>query len=402
MAHFKFQIGIIVLVLLLVAGWFLYGRFSINVVPSDIPPQSPLVESGTNENLPVEIPDITVMVENLTIPWDIAFLPASSADGSNGKILITERTGNLVLFDSVAQTTTNIQLPGVEHSGEGGLLGIVLHPNFATNKYIYLYRTTSYSGSIFNTVSRFVFNNENVSNEKVIIDTIPGAPYHDGGRMAFGPSSVKASAGKPDYYLYITTGDATKPKSAQDITSLAGKILRLHDDGSIPVDNPFRNAIYSYGHRNPQGITWDADGRLWSTEHGRSGVLSGLDELNYIEPGKNYGWPDSEGDTVLSDTIAPVLHSGPDITWAPASAVYWDGSIFFGGLRGEALYEAILEGERVVELRTHFSKEYGRIRTVILGPDGMLYITTSNRDNRGDIRIGDDKLIRLNPAQFRR
>jgi aldose sugar dehydrogenase len=365
-------IGIVVIV-----GSFLYVRLSNNVVPSEYPPQTPIETSP-------QIPNREVVLENLTIPWDVVFLPG-------GEFLITERAGNFVFFDSKKRTTKNISVPGVEHSGEGGLLGAVLHPNFVSNRYLYIYVTTAYADGLLNTVYRYTYDDGVLTNETKIISNIPGAPYHDGGRIVFGPDGM----------LYITTGDATKSYLAQDKNSLAGKILRLHDDGTIPVDNPFGNAVYSYGHRNSQGITWDVDGRLWSTEHGRSGILSGLDELNLIEKGGNYGWPDSEGDVTLAGTVGPTIHSGPNVTWAPASAVYWDGSIFFAGLRGETLYEAVLDGESVFEFREHFVEEYGRLRTIVLGPDGMFYLTTSNRDNRGKLRAGDDKLIRLNPAQFR-
>lgn len=186
-------------------------------------------------------------------------------------------------------------------------------------------------------------------------------------------------------------------KESQDPDTLEGTLLRLRADGSVPEDNPFGTAVYSYGHRNAQGITWDGEGRLWSTEHGRSGLFSGLDELNLVEPGGNYGWPDSEGDTVLQDTVPPALHSTARITWAPASALYFEGSVFFGGLRGETLYEAVLDGEEVVELREHFKGDFGRIRAVVLGPDDFLYITTSNRDGRGNPADGDDTIIRINP-----
>jgi aldose sugar dehydrogenase len=370
----KLALGIL---LVAFGAYVYYARLQSNVTPSGQPPTVP--NEATRH-----VPDQEVLLENLTIPWDVVFLPT-------GELLITERTGNLILFDSTAQSTKSIPVPGVEHEGEGGLLGMALHPNFEENNFIYLYVTTSYSGGLRNAVYRYAYQKGMLTNEYAILRNIPGAAYHDGGRMMFGPDGM----------LYITTGDATQAELAQDKNSLAGKILRVYDDGSIPADNPYGNAIYSYGHRNPQGITWDAAGRLWSTEHGRSGVLSGLDELNLIIKGGNYGWPDSQGDTVLSGTIAPAQHSGADTTWAPASAVYWDGSIFFAGLRGETLYEAALEGKRVRALREHFTGAYGRLRTVILGPDGMLYLTTSNRDNRGDIRPGDDKLIRLNPTQFR-
>ena len=205
----------------------------------------------------------------------------------------------------------------------------------------------------------------------------------------------------PDGKLYVTTGDATSPNIAQDLRSLGGKILRINDDGTTPPDNPFQTRVYSYGHRNPQGLTWDDEGRLWETEHGRSGVQSGLDELNLIVSGGNYGWPEIEGDESKEEMIVPARHSGAGDTWAPASAVYWDGSIFFGGLKGEALYEAVLNGDSVVEVKEHFKNQYGRIRSIRVGPDDMFYITTSNKDGRGNVKAGDDKIIKVDPRMFR-
>jgi aldose sugar dehydrogenase len=320
-----------------------------------------------------------IIAEDLEIPWDIAFL-------SNGDFLVTERPGRLQLITS-SGNRTEILVSGVKTGGEGGLLGIVLHPNFDTNNYLYLYLSaTGIGGKTINRVERYVFEQNTLTQKKTIITNIPGAPYHDGGRMEFGPDGM----------LYITTGDATESRLAQDKNSLAGKILRIYDDGTIPRDNPFNNEIYSYGHRNPQGIAWDDRGNLWSTEHGRSGIHSGLDEINLIQKGGNYGWPDSEGDTVRAGTIAPALHSGPTVTWAPASLIFYNGNLYFGGLRGEGLYEALLQKSTITQLNKYFDKEYGRIRTVRSGPDGNLYILTSNRDGRGDIMAGDDKLIRIN------
>ena len=220
-----------------------------------------------------------------------------------------------------------------------------------------------------------------------------------GGKIAFGP----------DDYIYITTGDAGNAELAQNTDSLAGKILRLKDDGSIPGDNPFGNAVYSYGHRNSQGLAWDDKGQLWSTEHGRSGVLSGLDELNFIEKGKNYGWPVIQGDERREGMYSPVIQSGPDETWAPAGAVYLpakrqaglDGSIFFTGLRGESIYQAkISQDGSVGAIIAHFHGTFGRLRAIQIGPDGFLYISTSNTDGRGEPRPGDDKIIRINPSIF--
>ena len=318
----------------------------------------------------------SVVVANLAIPWDIAFLPS-------GDMLVTERSGRLLHIEE----DKAFPIEGIEHIGEAGLLGIALHPDFENNHYLYLYQTTSAGDGLKNRVVRYIYEAGELTLDTVILDDLPGARYHDGGRLAFGP----------DGKLYVGVGDATDEATAQDPQTLGGSILRVDDDGSIPTDNPFGNAVYSYGHRNPQGITWDDEGRLWITEHGRSGVRSGYDEINLITPGANYGWPDSEGDTVAEDTVAPALHSTASVTWAPASALYHEGSIFFGGLKGETLYEAVLDGEKVIELREHLAGEYGRIRSITLGPDGFFYLTTSNRDGRGDPIAEDDRIIRIDP-----
>ncbi len=336
-------------------------------------------EKVTKENNKKDDFVYEVVAENLNIPWELAFLPS-------GDILVTERPGTLRKIGNGEK----IKIKGVVHKGEGGLLGMALHPNFSENNFIYFYLTSKIDGKLINRVERYKLNGNILSDRKVILDNIPGAIYHDGGRIKFGP----------DGYLYITVGDARMPKSAQDINSLAGKILRIKDDGGVPEDNPFSNFVYSYGHRNPQGITWDDKGQLWSTEHGRSGILSGYDELNLIKKGKNYGWPDIQGDEKKPGMEAPILHSGPDVTWAPASAVFLNGSIFFGGLRGESLYEAKIKDNKVVYFKSHFKGKFGRIRNVSLGPDGYLYITTSNTDGRGDPKKGDDKIIKINPKKL--
>ncbi len=365
--------------------------------PLRSPAPQPIAERGglpsTEDTVEKEVgPAIEVIAENLQIPWEIAFL-------QEGDLLVTERPGTLRRIGKVSKTYA---IPGVANVGEGGLLGLALHPKFAENRWLYLYHTVEVGGRFLNRVVRYRLSGDELTERTIIIDGIPGATVHDGGRIAFGPASAPdgASAGKPDYYLYITTGDAGNAGLAQDTRSLAGKILRVRDDGSIPEDNPFGNAVWSYGHRNPQGLAWDEKGRLWSTEHGRSGVLSGLDELNLIEKGKNYGWPVIQGDETRPGVESPVIQSGPKVTWAPAGAAYGNGSIFFGGLRGQALYEAKIVGEREVRLRTHLEKEFGRIRAVRLGSDGLLYMTTSNTDGRGKPRPGDDKIIRVDPRMF--
>ncbi len=323
-----------------------------------------------------------VVAIGLEIPWDIAFL-------ENGELLVTERPGTIQRINTEGVKTPIHYESEVVHRGEGGLLGILLHPDFKNNKQIYVYISAPGStGETTNRVERYRLDGESLTGKELIIKDIPGALYHDGGRMEFGPDGL----------LYITTGDATRSKIAQDKKSLGGKILRLNADGTPAAGNPFDTRVYSYGHRNPQGLAWDDAGRLWETEHGRSGITSGMDELNLIRSGANYGWPEIEGAETEEGMVTPIRNSGGSVTWAPASLAYLNGSLFFGGLRGEALYEAVLEDERVVEFKEHFKGQFGRIRTVRVGPDAMLYLTTSNRDDRGTVKAGDDKIIRVNPA----
>jgi glucose/arabinose dehydrogenase len=334
--------------------------------PSNL--QTGLKESETPKQ------DIEIIAQNLNIPWEIAFLPS-------GEMLVTERPGNLLKIGANRQT---IKIEGVAHVGEGGLLGLALHPNFAKNGFLYLYLTSREGGQITNRVERYRLEGNQLFEKTLIVEGIKGSSVHDGGRIRFGP----------DGFLYITTGDAGQENSAQDKASLNGKILRVRDDGT-------GLEVYSYGHRNPQGLAWDEAGQLWATEHGPSGLQSGFDELNLILRGRNYGWPIIRGDQTRSGMTTPIIHSGSSDTWAPAGLAFIDGSLFFGGLRGEALYEAQVDNNNQVTLKEHFKGEFGRIRAVVLGPDGFLYISTSNLDGRGDVHTGDDKIIRINPEIFR-
>ena len=379
-------------IIIIAVGAFAYFYWQDKIPDGSAPPNG----NVQNDNPPGDTPAVSVVAENLEIPWDIAFLP-------DGKMLVSERPGRLLLMDKDGRRK-NIFEGDAKHTGEGGLLGITLHPNFAENYFVYLYLTilrqtgpaspdvplVSRGGRTENRVERWRLENDKLADKTLIIEKIPGAPYHDGGRIEFGP----------DGFLYIATGDATNGKLAQDKNSLAGKILRLKDDGRGPADNPFKTAVYSYGHRNPPGLAGDREGRLWSTEHGRSGVLSGRDELNLIRAGGNSGWPTIQGDETKAGMISSVLHSGPNKTWAPASLAYLNKKLYFGGLRGEALYEATIEGEKVTNFKEHFFEEFGRVRSVRVGPDGMLYLTTSNRDDRGTPKAGDDKIIKIDPKKL--
>lgn len=341
--------------------------------------------SSQNPNVPGDAEAVKVIAENLDTPWGIAFLP-------DGNMLVTERLGRVLFVgsDGAAKPVLVSEFGSAREIGEGGLLGITLHPDFSSNSFVYVYYTYSGSGDdTLNRVARMVYKDSKLSDEKIIVDGIPGARNHNGGRIKFGP----------DGFLYIATGDAQEPSRAQDTNSLAGKILRTTDEGKSPSGNPFNNKAYSYGHRNVQGLAWDREGKLWATEHGRSGLQSGLDELNLIEIGKNYGWPEIQGNESRAGMETPRRNSG-STTWAPAGAAFVGGSLFFGGLRGQTLYEATVSDNRVGEVLEHFRGQYGRIREVIAGPDGMLYITTSNRDGRGKVQSTDDKIIRVNPQKL--
>jgi len=365
---------LIIVSLILINISFKSKRQTITNSPITNPP------IAQEEKASQDIPLLTTVAENLEVPWALVFLPDRS-------ILITERPGRVRIIDKDGKLDPNpiAQIEDVKQIGEGGLHGIALHPDFPNNHFVYVYYT--YGQNIIGTqnrVVRFRYEKGTFKEKTIIVDSIPGALFHDGGRIKFGP----------DKMLYITTGDAQNPSLAQDINSMAGKILRVTDSGKPSLGNPFNNFVYSYGHRNPQGITWSTSGNLYETEHGQSAV----DELNLIEIGKNYGWPTIQGDEQKLGLETPQLNSGSD-TWAPAGAAFINDSIFFAGLRGQALYQAIIKNGSL-ELKTHFKNELGRIREVIVGPDNMLYITTSNRDGRGNPSPDDDKIIRVNPKKL--
>lgn len=336
-----------------------------------------VVTNDPNSNGDTET--IEVVLTDLSIPWEIAFLP-------NNALLITQRAGTLLYV--TPDESKQILVAGVHHQGEGGLLGLAVDPNYPDNHYIYLYATTQVNVEIQNAVHRYTFDEDTaeLTNRQEIIGQIPGASNHDGGRIAFGP----------DGYLYITTGDAQQPNSAQDRDSLAGKILRITTSGEAAPQNPYGSVVYSYGHRNPQGIDWDAQGRLWSSEHGRSVPLSGYDEINLIIAGGNYGWPEIQGNEVKSGMITPVLQSGSQTTWAPGDLVIANNHVIFSGLKGESIYTARIQDETLTNFRQELTGAFGRIRSLTVDPTNTwLYFTTSNRDGRGEPKQNDDKVVRI-------
>ena len=325
-----------------------------------------------------------VIVDGLNYPWEILF-------GPNGDIYFTERDGRIwkMSESGVAKVIQTFPKSG---SVEGGTLGLALHPDFEENNKIYVYQTNLELELYQNKVFSFEVDGNTLSNKQLILDGIPGAPWHDGGRIKFGP----------DQKLYISTGDAINPGWSQDLSSLAGKILRINPDGTIPNDNPFDSSpIFSYGHRNPQGLAWSTDGLFLSSEHGPSGELGyGHDEINLILKGKNYGWPKIVGDSSEDSFVNPIIHSG-ESTWAPSGMVFFDsekisdftGKFLVGTLRGEHLMVMDIANDgSIISSEKMFDGEFGRIRTAQMSPDGNLYLLTANGNNDKIIRISETPL----------
>lgn len=346
--------------------------------------------------------DVEVIAEGLQIPWSIGFLP-------DGAMLVTERAGQVRRVEADGELLAAPVLEvDVAASGEGGLLGLAVHPDFAVNRWFYLYYTGDTAGGTFNRVARYVLNEAGLGAtfDRFVLDEIPAGVFHDGGRLRFGP----------DGKLYVLTGDAREPPLAQDPGSLAGKVLRLEDDGGVPVDNPTPGSpVYLSGVRNTQGLDWRDDGRVVVTDHGPSngageGGRSGHDELTVVEPGANLGWPD-----IYACETADGM-STPSLTWARATppggaAIYrgteipeFVGDVLIGVLgiddpTAQQLHRVRLDGAGNVLLHETYMGEgmdhaFGRLRDVIMGPDGGLYVTTSNCDGRGACGQGD-RVLRI-------
>ncbi|MFB6166913.1 MAG: sorbosone dehydrogenase family protein [Candidatus Nanohaloarchaea archaeon] len=357
-----------------------YGRQPVTAVVVILVIVSALVllQQNADRRISARQENLSVVAENLDVPWGIEFMPS-------GDMLVTERPGTLLRIERESgRFTARYEIRGVEHRGEGGLLGVELHPEFRQNRWLYLYMTTRKGDMLRNRVVRYTLKGSELHNSTVIIDGLPGALYHDGGRLEFGP----------DGKLYVTAGDATHEYWAQQKDILAGKILRLNPDGSIPEGNPFDSPVYSYGHRNPQGLAW-VNGTLWATEHGDTRH----DELNRIVKGGNYGWPVIEADMSREGMREPEIYA-EGTTWAPADAAYYQGSVFFAGLRGSTLYEAELENGSVKKLERHLGDRFGRLRAVEIGPEGYMYVSTSNTDGRGSPAENDDRIVRVDPDRW--
>ncbi|SLK04261.1 MULTISPECIES: PQQ-dependent sugar dehydrogenase [unclassified Paenibacillus] len=344
-------------------------------------------EEETDENAVIPY-EASVLVDGLNVPWELVSVP-------DGRMFVTERPGTIRVIENgelASEPLIEFSAPFNEE-GEGGLLGLAADPDFDNNGYLYAYHSyLEGGGDIANRVLRLKVSDGKATIDKELLSDIPGGVNHNGGRIKIGPDNL----------LYITTGERYEPELAQNEDSLGGKILRIGLDGSIPEYNPWPNSpVYSMGHRNAQGLAWNLDNNyLYATEHGQRN----FDEINRIEAGENYGWPEVEGDDDNNGTYqAPLAHSG-DETWAPSGVAFieegpWAGSLLAANLRGEQLLKITLseDGTQVTQVEPIFKNEWGRIRNVTAGEDGKLYVLTNNRDGRGSPRDGDDQLIVLTP-----
>ena len=358
--------------------------------------------SSIGDNEPGETQDkqtrfrVETVASGLEVPWGFAFLP-------NRDLLFTERPGRVRIIEGGKLRAQPVYVvPDVEPSSESGLMDISLHPNFAANGFVYLAYAYNNDGKRVKVV-RYKYSGGAFTEPKTIVDNVPGAPNHAGMRARFGP----------DGKLYVSCGDSTDWQLAQKTDSLAGKTLRLNDDGSVPADNPFvgkagyRPEIYAIGNRNGQGLAWQpGTNLLFETEHGPSGFEGkggGGDEVNIIESGKNYGWPVIHHKQTQAGMESPLLEYSP--ACAPASAMFYNGSqfpafkgnFFFGCLGGKRIIRVVLNGRNVVSQEDLLSGTYGRIREMAEGPDGFIYFSTSNRDGRGSPAKDDDRIMRLVP-----
>jgi glucose/arabinose dehydrogenase len=338
--------------------------------------------NGDPDSIEVEDQDVavvqgvpTVLADQLEVPWSI--------QKAGDVFYISERPGSIMkmAYGEQVRQKVNLEKP-LSGEAEAGLLGFVLHPQFSENQQAFAYYTYDLQGNPFNRVVVLEQQGTVWNEVSVLLDQIPSGPVHHGGRLKIGP----------DEKLYFSAGDAAVAENAQSLNSLNGKILRMNLDGSIPKDNPFPNSyIYSYGHRNPQGLAWDEKGTLYESEHGQSAH----DEVNQIVAEGNYGWPIIEGKQRRHGMVTPAFQTGEE-TWAPSGIAYHEGKLYVATLRGEALQE--------VDLKTMESRALvtglGRIRDVIIEGE-YLYFVSNNTDGRGNPAEDDDKLYQIRLSEIK-
>ena len=310
-----------------------------------------------------------MLARRLEVPWGVAFLPSGSA------LVAQRRSGVVVLVSPTGRESVVGRVPGVVDQGEGGLLGLAVDTEEPSRVYAYL---TSSAGD--NRVVALRLSGGRLRLERALLTGIPSGRRHNGGRLVVGP----------DGRLWIGTGDAGDTGRAQRRNDLGGKILRIGRDGSIPADNPFGTPVWSYGHRNVQGLAFDSAGRLWATEFGQDTY----DELNLIRRGGDYGWPVVEGRGRDPRYIDPQVVWRTDDASPSGLAIVGDVA-FVGALKGRRLWQVPLAGGRAGAPEAALAGRFGRLRTVVSAPDGTLWVTTSNRDGRGDPTADDDRILRV-------
>ncbi|RFZ83545.1 PQQ-dependent sugar dehydrogenase [Mucilaginibacter terrenus] len=339
--------------------------------------------TGGNPPADAKLTDV-VLTQNLTFPWEILW-------GPDNKLWITERGGKISRVDPASGTITPLAtLPDVVSQGEGGLLGMVLHPDFSATPEVFVAYNYNKGGAYTKKIVKFTYNGTTLVNPVVLLDNIPAAGIHNGTRLAI----------SPDKKLYITSGDASVSSRAQDQTNMAGKIQRINLDGTIPADNPIAgSALWSFGHRNPQGLVFVGD-RLYSSEHGNTTD----DEINIIQKGRNFGWPNVEGFCSTSaeqgfcsvnNVAEPVYAWTPTI--APSGIDYynndaipqWKNSLLLAVLKDSELLQLKLsaDGSKVEAVNTFYKGTYGRMRDVAISPAGDVYIITSTGNNDKIIKV---------------
>ena len=338
--------------------------------------------------------EVTSYVTGLEAPWSLVFLP-------DGRAIVSERPGRLRLIAGGQLRAVPLAVFDVVNRGEGGLMGLALHPQFPREPFLYVMLTERTASGGINRVIRMRITGDAASRDRVIVDAIPAGVNHNGGRIAFGPDGM----------LYIGTGENFQRALAQDRANLGGKILRVTPDGAVPADNPFPNSpIYSLGHRNVQGLAWHPETRdLFTSEHGPSGEggLGAYDEINVGRAGGNFGWPIVVGAPGRNGLIDPLV-AWPDTTTPPSGIAFWRGDLMVATLRSTTLVRIVLArdgaGWQAARVERWFVAQrgaagaFGRLRDAVTGPDGALYVLTSNRDGRGTPRPGDDRILRIAPA----
>ncbi len=354
--------------------------------PSDADATAPPAASDRSSDRTGDAPSIEpdasadvvdTVASGLAVPWGIDFLP-------DGRAVVTERDSARVLVIAPPEgagegAVVEVgRIPETAPQGEAGLLGVAVSPDFESDRLLYFYVCTAED----NRVVRAELDGDQLGETEPVLTGIPGGFIHDGGRVEFGP----------DGFLYVSTGEIGDDQLARDRAGYAGKVLRITTSGDPAPGNPFDDEVWSWGHRNVQGLAFDDEGRLWASEFGSST----FDELNLIEAGDDYGWPTVEG-----PGGEPEFHD-PELTWAvdeasPSGLAYLDGELWMAALRGERLWRIPVDGPTAGEPTAYFTGDYGRLRTVAVAPDGRLWLSTSNRDGRGDPAAEDDRILVVQP-----